>query len=85
MSIKESDDKEEAMLKGLLGQIMGQSPSEQKVKLDAATKGANDLSAFVKRKPATGQEAQQNGSSQKRSVPEEGSEAATKRARADSK
>ncbi|PLN76523.1 hypothetical protein BDW42DRAFT_178562 [Aspergillus taichungensis] len=85
VSIKESDDKEEAMLKGLLGQIMGQSPSEQKVKLDAATKGANDLSAFVKRKPATGQGSQQNGSSQKRSVPEEVSEGATKRARPDSK
>ncbi|PKY02906.1 hypothetical protein P168DRAFT_305288 [Aspergillus campestris IBT 28561] len=80
VSIKESDDQEEAMLKGLLGQIMGQSPSEQKNKLDAATKGANDLSAFVKRKPAAGQ-----GSSQKRSVPEEGSEGATKKARADSK
>lgn len=51
-SIKEQNQSNEAVLKGVLGQIVGQSPAEQKSKLDAASKGANDLSAFVKKKPA---------------------------------
>lgn len=50
------------MLKGILGQIVGQSPAEQKTKLDAVSREANDLSAFVKRKPATTQRSQQDSS-----------------------
>lgn len=52
VSIKEQNQSSEAVLKGVLGQIVGQSPSEQKSKLEAASKEATDLSAFVKRKPA---------------------------------
>ncbi|KAI9045117.1 SHNi-TPR domain-containing protein [Aspergillus affinis] len=50
----EDDEQGEAVLQGLLGQIMGQSASEQKAKLDAVTKNANDLSSLVKRKPNEG-------------------------------
>ncbi|KAL3457737.1 hypothetical protein BJX64DRAFT_302417 [Aspergillus heterothallicus] len=46
------DEQSESMLKGILGQIIGQSDSQKQTMLDAASKNANDLSAFVKRKPA---------------------------------
>lgn len=70
------------MLKGILGQIMGHSPSEQKAHLDAVTKEANDLSAFVKRKPASKKPPQKSETVPKRSAPEEGAGGDTKRARA---
>lgn len=38
-------------LGGILGQLIGQSSSEQKARLEEATKKANDLSAFVRKKP----------------------------------
>ncbi|KAL1998104.1 hypothetical protein VTN02DRAFT_6853 [Thermoascus thermophilus] len=38
-------------LGGILGQLIGQSPSEQKARLEEATQGANDLSALVRKKP----------------------------------
>ncbi|KAJ9191214.1 hypothetical protein DTO164E3_8955 [Paecilomyces variotii] len=37
-------------LNGLLGQILGQAPEQQKAKLEEAVKNANDLSSFVKKK-----------------------------------
>lgn len=49
---------DKAVLKGILGQIVGQSPAEQKTKLDAVSREANDLSAFVKRKQPTSQQSQ---------------------------
>ncbi|BDD63801.1 hypothetical protein MPDQ_002510 [Monascus purpureus] len=53
-SIKQQDQ-ENGFLKGIIGQISGQSPAEQKARLDAATKDATDLSALVRRKPAVKQ------------------------------
>lgn len=41
------------MLRGILGQIVGQSASDQKAQLDAASEQATDLSSFVRRKPAS--------------------------------
>lgn len=52
VSIQQNDQANEAVLKGVLGQIIGQSATDQKAQLDAVSKGATDLSAFVKRKPA---------------------------------
>lgn len=37
-------------MQGILGQIVGQPITEQKARLDAANKEANDLSAFVRKK-----------------------------------
>lgn len=68
------------MLKGFLGQIMGQSPSEQMVQLDKVSKGANDLSAFVKRRSGSNQ---QLVSTQKRSAQERDQEGDVKRTRVD--
>lgn len=60
---------------------MGQSPSEQKAKLDAVTKNANDLSAFVKRKPIDGQAYPQNDLPRKRPSHEVSPEGNAKRTR----
>ncbi|KAB8204580.1 hypothetical protein BDV34DRAFT_213695 [Aspergillus parasiticus] len=78
VSLEDKDEKNEAMLKGILGQIMGQPPSEQMVQLDKATKGANDLSAFVKRRSGGNQ---QLVSTQKRSAQESDQEGEVKRTR----
>ncbi|RMJ21960.1 histone H1-binding protein [Aspergillus sp. HF37] len=80
-SIKEQNQSSEAVLKGVLGQIVGQSPTEQKSKLDAASKGANDLSAFVKKKPADSR-ALQGEASHKRPA-ETSQDGDSKRARVD--
>ncbi|RJE20471.1 histone H1-binding protein [Aspergillus sclerotialis] len=80
-SARDEDQKDKALLKGILGQIVGQSPAEQKTKLDAVSREANDLSAFVKRKPAPSQPRQQD-SSHKR-LAETTDEGDTKRARVD--
>jgi HAT1-interacting factor 1 len=37
-------------LNGIIGQIIGKSPAEQKARLDEVAKGANDLSSLVRRK-----------------------------------
>jgi HAT1-interacting factor 1 len=37
-------------LNGILGQLVGQTPTERKARLDDAVTSANDLSAFVRRK-----------------------------------
>ena len=62
---------------------MGQSASEQKEKLDAVTKNANDLSALVKRKPTDGQSSRKHDLAHKRSSPEDTPESNAKRARQD--
>ncbi|CAI7639197.1 unnamed protein product [Penicillium glandicola] len=81
VSIEQNDQANEAMLKGVLGQIIGQSATEQKAQLDAASKGATDLSAFVKRKPAK-QPTQQVETASKRPA-EEPAENGSKRSRVD--
>ncbi|CAG7936142.1 unnamed protein product [Penicillium nalgiovense] len=81
VSIEQNDQANEAMLKGVLGQIIGQSATDQKAQLDAASKGATDLSAFVKRKPAK-QPSQQSETASKRPA-EETAENGSKRSRVD--
>lgn len=70
-------------LNGVLGQILGQSPEEQKARLEEAVKNANDLSSFVKKKKqpttASTQAALQNANGGKRSVEEVDGEQAAKR------
>ncbi|KAE8365256.1 hypothetical protein BDV27DRAFT_105862 [Aspergillus caelatus] len=79
VSLEDNEQKND-MLKGILGQIMGQSPSEQMVQLDKVSKGANDLSAFVKRRSGSNQ---QLVSTQKRSAQESDQEGDVKRTRVD--
>ncbi|KAJ5199611.1 hypothetical protein N7472_004815 [Penicillium cf. griseofulvum] len=81
VSIEQNDQSNEAMLKGVLGQIIGQSATDQKAQLDAASKGATDLSAFVKRKPAK-QPTQEAETASKRPA-EEPAENGSKRSRVD--
>ncbi|KAJ5213145.1 hypothetical protein N7449_000314 [Penicillium cf. viridicatum] len=81
VSIEQNDQANEAMLKGVLGQIIGQSATDQKAQLDAASKGATDLSAFVKRKPAK-QASHQPETASKRPA-EESAENGSKRSRVD--
>lgn len=69
------------MLKGILGQIVGQSPTDQKAKLDAVSKGATDLSSLVRRKPAAAQPSQQG--SKRPAVDDAETEEDSKRARVD--
>lgn len=54
-SIEQDDQSNEAMLKGILGQIVGQSPTDQKAQLEAVSEQATDLSSLVRRKPAAQQ------------------------------
>jgi HAT1-interacting factor 1 len=82
VSIEQNDRANEAMLKGILGQIVGQSPTDQKARLDAASKEATDLSSLVRRKP--GKPApQQEATASKRPAEDESTEAEAKRARVD--
>lgn len=69
------------MLKGVLGSIIGQSATDQKAQLDAASKGATDLSAFVKRKPA--KQPASTETSSKRPAEEPATENGSKRTRVD--
>ncbi|OOF90757.1 hypothetical protein ASPCADRAFT_211708 [Aspergillus carbonarius ITEM 5010] len=71
VSTTEYDDTNDTILKGILGQIVGQSASEQKARLDAVTREANDLSAFVKRKPSAKKPNQNSDVLAKRSAQEE--------------
>ena len=68
------------MIKGLLGQIMGETATNKQSLLDTATQNATDLSAFVKRKSVPNNPA---SSALKRSVQEQAQEGDTKRARVD--
>ncbi|CAG8214525.1 unnamed protein product [Penicillium salamii] len=81
VSIEENEQSNEAMLKGVLGQIIGQSATDQKAQLDAASKGATDLSAFVKRKPA--KQPVPAATSSKRPAEEPATEHGSKRSRVD--
>ncbi|KAJ5724880.1 hypothetical protein N7493_006608 [Penicillium malachiteum] len=76
VTAEESNQESEAFLKGILGQIVGQSPADQKARLDAASKEANDLSSLVRRKPAS-----QATSASKRPAEDDPSESDSKRAR----
>ncbi|KAL4917439.1 hypothetical protein BDW62DRAFT_83982 [Aspergillus aurantiobrunneus] len=79
---KEFDDQSQYMIKGILGQIIGKPDSNKQSLLDAATKHATDLSAFVKRKPAGNKPPQQASSASKRSA-QEINKGDSKRARVD--
>ncbi|KAJ5757839.1 uncharacterized protein N7511_006533 [Penicillium nucicola] len=82
VSVQENDQSNEAMLKGILGQIVGQSATDQKAQLEAASQGATDLSALVKRKPAK-QPTQEPGCTSKRSAEEPAVDNGSKRTRVD--
>ncbi|KAL4737381.1 hypothetical protein BDV11DRAFT_206817 [Aspergillus similis] len=75
------DNQGENMIKGILGQIMGESDSNKRSLLDVAAENATDLTAFVKRKPAGSKSSQQASSAPKRPVQEEASEGDSKRPR----
>ncbi|KAI9368207.1 hypothetical protein BJX61DRAFT_537446 [Aspergillus egyptiacus] len=79
---KEYGNQSESMLKGILGQIMGQSDSDKQTLLDDASRNANDLSALVKRKPGA-KSSQQPNPAPKRTAQEETQDHDTKRARVD--
>lgn len=81
VSIEQQSQENETVLKGVLSQIMGQSPAEQKARLDAVTKDATDLSALVRRKPA--KQSSQQAHKAKRSAEEATREGDEKRARVD--
>ncbi|KAH8704715.1 hypothetical protein BGW36DRAFT_353166 [Talaromyces proteolyticus] len=49
-------------LNGILGQIIGKSSEEQKATLDSVTKGANDLSALVRKKTPSSSKRQHENS-----------------------
>ncbi|KAJ5097555.1 hypothetical protein N7456_008276 [Penicillium angulare] len=51
VSVEQGSQENEAFLRGILGQIVGQSPADQKARIDAANKDATDLSSLVRRKP----------------------------------
>lgn len=86
VSIEEAEKGNEAFLKGILGQIVGQSPAQQQAKLDAVSKEATDLSAFVRKKatkpsPAITEQGEQKG---KRRAEESADESdSSKRAKVD--
>jgi HAT1-interacting factor 1 len=77
VSVEQNDQANEAMLKGILGQIVGQSATDQKAQLEAASKGATDLSALIKRKPA------KHDSATKRPAEEPAADNGSKRSRVD--
>ncbi|PYH84937.1 tetratricopeptide repeat domain protein [Aspergillus uvarum CBS 121591] len=79
-SLKASD-MEDTMLRGILSQIVGQPVSERKARLDAVTENANDLSAFVKRKPTSASGPQTGESTKRRMVGDKTQVCETKRAR----
>ncbi|KAJ5355357.1 uncharacterized protein N7496_012569 [Penicillium cataractarum] len=79
VSIEQKEQESEAMLKGILGQIVGQSVTDQQARLDAVSKEATDLSSLVRRKPAASQSSQQ--SSSKRPAEDGSADGESKRAR----
>ncbi|RHZ49894.1 SHNi-TPR domain-containing protein [Aspergillus thermomutatus] len=85
VSVEQQNEESNTMLRGILGQIVGQSAVEQQARLEAITKDANDLSAFVKRKPASIQSPPRSEPTQKRSASEQAEdEFNTKKARTES-
>ncbi|GLI77027.1 hypothetical protein PoHVEF18_005310 [Penicillium ochrochloron] len=79
VSIEEKEKENEAMLKGILGEIVGQSVTDQKARLDAVSKEATDLSSLVRRKPAAQSSSQQTSS--KRPADDTSADGESKRAR----
>ncbi|KAL4901950.1 hypothetical protein BDW74DRAFT_169901 [Aspergillus multicolor] len=77
------EDQDENMIKGILGQIMGESDSSKQNLLDVATQNATDLSAFVKRKPTSSKPSQPANSALKRPVQGNTLEEDSKRPRVD--
>jgi HAT1-interacting factor 1 len=66
-------------MSGILAQVLGESTSEQKVRIQEATKNANDLSGLVKKKkPKT---SPQQGTNGKRKLEEDGGDDDVKRAK----
>ncbi|PKX98552.1 SHNi-TPR domain-containing protein [Aspergillus novofumigatus IBT 16806] len=85
VSVEQQNEESDTMLRGILGQIVGQPAVEQQARLEAITKDAKDLSAFVKRKPAGIQHPPRSESTEKRSAPEQvEDEFNTKKARTES-
>lgn len=81
VSIEEDNQQNEAFLKGILGQIVGQPAADQKAQLDAASNTATDLSSLVRRKPA--KPAPAPATSGKRPAEDSSAEQEAKKARAD--
>ncbi|RAH77486.1 tetratricopeptide repeat domain protein [Aspergillus japonicus CBS 114.51] len=79
-SLKASDV-EDTMLRGILGQIVGQPVSERKARLDAVTENANDLSALVKRKPTSASRPRNGEPTKRRMDGDKTQDRETKRAR----
>jgi HAT1-interacting factor 1 len=48
-------------LQGILGQLLGQTPEQQKASIEAASKGANDLSGLVRHRKKPAPEASGSG------------------------
>lgn len=69
------------MLKGILGQIVGQPKTDQIARLDAVSKEATDLSAFVRRKPAKPSQLSASSTASKRPAEDSATENDSKRAR----
>jgi HAT1-interacting factor 1 len=85
MSVEQQNEERDTMLRGILGQIVGQPAVEQQARLEAITKDAKDLSAFVKRKPASIQRPPRSESAEKRSAPaQDEEEFITKKSRTES-
>ncbi|KAE8146256.1 hypothetical protein BDV25DRAFT_133077 [Aspergillus avenaceus] len=85
IALKDQEGESETILKGILGQMMGQPSAQQKVRLDEVKKEANDLSALVKKKSGNDHPAQGGASTQKRSAQDKPQEGNSKRARVGSK
>ncbi|EPS31266.1 hypothetical protein PDE_06221 [Penicillium oxalicum 114-2] len=88
VSLEQKERENEAMLKGILGQIVGQSATDQQARLDAVSKEANDLSSLVRRKPAptasaATQSSSTGSSSSKRPAEDVSADNESKRARVD--
>ncbi|KAJ5992874.1 hypothetical protein N7451_008598 [Penicillium sp. IBT 35674x] len=81
VSVDRGNQENEAFLKGILGQIVGQSVNDQKARLDSASKEATDLSSLVRRKPAT--QAASQSTASKRPAGDAPSESGSKRTRVD--
>ncbi|KAF7719177.1 Uncharacterized protein PECH_001817 [Penicillium ucsense] len=79
VTVEQREQENEAMLKGILGQIVGQSVPDQQARLDAVSKDANDLSSLVRRKPAVAQSS--GSSSSKRPAEDTSADSESKRAR----
>lgn len=83
MSVEQDDQSNEAMLKGILGQIVGQSAADKKAQLDAANQQATDLSSLVRRKPAGKPTPGSTSAGKRPAADDDAEEIESKRARVD--